>query len=148
MITGTTMTLPVGAVAHRDESRRLLELVPILRLAHPNVLVVGPADETDRMFEQMRQYLRTPIASWAPRETPHPPTMSHRTLVIRDVNGLSAVQQESLVGQLCRTAGDMQVVAMNEAPLFPLVKRGVFLDRLYYQLNVVLLDMTDDRWAN
>jgi hypothetical protein len=158
MIPGTTMTLPVDAVVqrlkavfsspHRDDSHRLAELVPILRQAHPNMLVVGPAAETDRMFEQMREYLRGPIASWVPRESPHPPTMSYRTLVVRDVDGLNAVQQESLVSQLCRTAGDVQVVAISGAPLFPLIKRGVFLDRLYYQLNVVLLDVRDDRRAS
>src|SRR5206468_4033338 len=98
---------------HRDDSQRLVDLTPILRLAHPNVLVVSPAAEGDRMFEQMRRYLRAPIASWVPRETPHPPVGCWRTLVIRDVDGLDAVQQESLVSQLHRSAGDLQVVAIS-----------------------------------
>ena len=44
---------------------------------------------------------------------------------------------------ICRLTTDVQVVSTAKAPLFPLVERGAFLDRLYYQLNIVYLDLTD-----
>ncbi len=44
---------------------------------------------------------------------------------------------------ICRTAADVQIVSTCGKPLFPLVERGEFLNRLYYQLNVVYLDLTD-----
>jgi transcriptional regulator of acetoin/glycerol metabolism len=40
-------------------------------------------------------------------------------------------------------AADVQIVSTCGQPLFPLVERGEFLNRLYYQLNVVYLDLTD-----
>jgi hypothetical protein len=128
-------------VAHRED-RRLAELVAVLRRSRPNVLVVGSSTDTDRTFEVMYSYLRTPIVAWVPRETRDVPAASFRTLVIRDAEALDATQQQNLVALICRLA-DIQIVSTARTPLFPLVQRGAFLDRLYYQLNVVYLDLTD-----
>src|SRR5262245_45805263 len=128
-------------VAHRED-RRLAELIAVLRRSRPNVLVVGSSTDTDHTFEVMYPYLRTPIVAWVPRETRDVPAASFRTLVIRDVEALDSTQQENLVALICRHAADVQIVSTSRAPLFPLVQRGVFLDRLYYQLNVVYLDLT------
>ena len=129
-------------VAHRED-RRLAELVAILRRSRPNVLVVASSADVDRTFELMYPYLRTPIVAWVPRETRDVPASSFRTLLIRDVEALSAEQQEGLVALICRVAANIQIVSTSKSPLFPLVERGTFLDRLYYQLNVVYLDLTD-----
>jgi hypothetical protein len=145
---GSVMPIPKmsGAnetfVAHRED-RRLAELVAMLRRSRPNVLVVASSADTDRTFELMYPYLRTPIVAWVPRETRDIPAASFRTLVIRDVEALDALQQENLVALICRLAADVQIVSTARTPLFPLVQRGEFLDRLYYQLNVVYLDLTD-----
>jgi transcriptional regulator of acetoin/glycerol metabolism len=56
---------------------------------------------------------------------------------------MTAEQQENLVALICRVAANIQIVSTSKSPLFPLVERGAFLDRLYYQLNVVYLDLTD-----
>jgi hypothetical protein len=129
-------------VAHRED-RRLAELVAILRRSRPNVLVVASSADVDRVFELMYPFLRTPIVAWVPRETNEVPATSFRTLVIRDVEGLSGEQQENLVALICRVAEDIQIVSTSKSPIFPLVERAAFLDRLYYQLNVVYLDLTD-----
>jgi len=71
------------------------------------------------------------------------PATSFLTLVIRDVEALSGEQQENLVALICRVAEDIQIVSTSKSPIFPLVERAAFLDRLYYQLNVVYLDLTD-----
>jgi transcriptional regulator of acetoin/glycerol metabolism len=47
------------------------------------------------------------------------------------------------VALICRLTADVQVVSTSSTPLFPRVERGEFLNRLYYQLNVVYLDLTD-----
>jgi len=129
-------------VAHRED-RRLAELVAILRRSRPNVLVVASSADVDRVFELMYPFLRTPIVAWVPRETNEVPATSFRTLVIRDVEALSGEQQENLVALICRVAEDIQIVSTSKSPIFPLVERAAFLDRLYYQLTVVYLDLTD-----
>ena len=129
-------------VVHRED-RRFAELLSLLRRSRPNVLVVGSSTDTDRAFELMYQYLRTPIVAWIPRESRDLPAASFRTLVVRDVDRLDSTQQGNLVATMCRLAGDVQVVSTAKAPLFPLVERGAFLDRLYYQLNIVYLELTD-----
>ena len=40
---------------YADECSRLAEMLPILRLARPNVLIVGPAPETGRTLERMKR---------------------------------------------------------------------------------------------
>jgi hypothetical protein len=129
-------------VAHRED-RRFAELVAMLRRSRPNVLVVGSSADTDRTFELMYPYLRTPIVAWVPRETQELPAASLRTLVIRDVEALDLAQQENLVALICRLTADIQIVSTSRTPIFPLVEHGTFLDRLYYQLNIVYLDLTD-----
>jgi hypothetical protein len=129
-------------VAYRED-RRLAELVAILRRSRPNVLVVASSADVDRVFELMYPFLRTPIVAWVPRETREVPATSFRTLVIRDVDALSGEQQENLVALICRVAEEIQIVSTSKSPIFPLVERAAFLDRLYYQLNVVYLDLTD-----
>jgi hypothetical protein len=124
------------------EDRRLVELVAMLRRTHPNVLVVGSSADVDRTFELMYPHLRTPIVAWVPRETRDLPAASYRTLVIRDVEAMDSTQQENLVALICRVSADVQIVSTSKTPLFPLVERGEFLDRLYYQLNIVYLDLT------
>jgi sigma-54-interacting transcriptional regulator len=121
------------------ESRRLAELLPALR-ARPNVLIDGPARDADQTFERMRPYLRTPLATWAPRETPWLPTGTFRTLVIRDVDSLNPSQQESVARFISRAAGRVQVVSIAGTPLFPLVTCGAFQEHLYYRLNTVLFE--------
>jgi len=125
------------------EDRRLAELVAMLRRSHPNVLVVGTSADVDKTFELMYPYLRTPLVAWVPREMHDlPASTAFRTIVIRDVDALDQVQQDALVALICRQP-DMQIVSTSKAPLFPRVERAEFLDRLYYQLNVVYLDLTD-----
>jgi len=133
-----------GVFSLNCERRRLAELVVLLRLHRPNVLVIGPATEADQTLDLMRAYLGLPIAAWLPRETPVPPTTPFRTLVIRDVDALDAGQQAYLSALLDKANARTQAISTSGMPLFPLVRRGLFLDRLYYQLNAVYLDLNDD----
>jgi hypothetical protein len=126
------------------ECRRLADLLSVLRLQRPNVLVVGAAIDADSTFDLMRPYLGSPTMTWQPRETPIPPMARCRTLVIRDVDALDADQQQYAASLLRATSGRMQVISISGGSLFPLVQRGKFLDHLYYQLNVVYVDLTEE----
>ena len=134
-----------AAVTRSRDDRRVAELVAMLRRAHPNVLVVGRTTTTNRALELMFPHLLTPIVSWEPREAPDLSTIFFRTLVIRDVDGLDPTQQGRLGARIGGPAGEIQIISTAAAPFLPLVKRGAFLDCLYYQLNTVCFDLSDDR---
>ena len=116
------------------------DILAVLRRIHPNVLIIGSGVEAERALEHIRPALQTPLTSWSPTDTPHLPAPVFRTLIVRDVDGLTATQQASLALLLRRSSGEIQIVSIARLPLFPLVTQGLFLDELYYRLNVVVLE--------
>jgi len=134
----------------RSERRTTIEstatqLPDSFGLRRLNALIVGPPGDVDRTFNQIRPYLSSPILLWRPRETHTPPMTPCRTLVIHDVSHMDTVQQRFLEAFLGATTGRTQVVSLSEAPLFPLVQRGLFLAGLYYQLNVIYVALDGER---
>ena len=94
----------------------------ILRTAGVNALIVG----TDEVVDQF-------LAELQPRE---------ETLLIRNVDRLSASQQHQLSCKLERAAeAPIRVLATTAVPLFELVTAGLFSEALYYRLNTVLVDL-------
>ena len=89
--------------------------------------------------------LRVPLMEWSPREMPHLPAIAFRSLIVRDAECLTATQQRSLAALLSRSLGRVQVISIAGARLYPLVRQGLFLEDLYYRLNVVLLEPSHDR---
>jgi hypothetical protein len=59
--------------------------------------------------------------------------------VLRNVDGLSAEQQRTLLAWLEHAVAPTHVVSTTTVPLFPRVTAGLFLDVLYYRLNTVML---------
>jgi hypothetical protein len=112
----------------------------LLRLGYPNVLISGPVSQAESTFQQMRPYLRVPVATWVPRETPRPPAGAFRSLLVRGADNMDASQQEDLARLINQSSGDVQIVSITSAPLYPLVTSGAFLQNLYYRLNVVLME--------
>ena len=105
---------------------------------HPNLLIVG--SDPAAALVHIRPILRAPVVSWSPRETPHLPLLSCRTFIVRDLECLTSAQQEMLSALVTESAPDIQVVSMTRRPLFPFVRDGLFLEALYYRLNVVLIE--------
>lgn len=128
-----------------DSNRRpVAELHASLHLFHPNILLIGSGIETERALRQIRPTLLAPVDSWSPTELPHLPASGFRSLIVREIECLTARQQASLVALLSQSAADVQIVSIARLPLFPLVCQGLFLEELYYQLNVVLLESSRD----
>src|SRR5689334_13325661 len=134
---------PAGVLVEAFHDHRVLfaELTTTLSALHPNVLLIGSLDRTDSALQRIRPSLRTPVVVWTPEETPEPWTSPFSTLVIRGVDALNEKQQRRLLARLDESMGDVQVVSMASQHVYPLVARGVFLERLYYRLNAMLLDM-------
>lgn len=70
------------------------------------------------------------------------PTTSGGTLLLNDVARLRRDQQVQLMEWSER--GDAQIISLTELPLYANVRSGDFLERLYYRLNIVRLDVDHD----
>ena len=116
------------------------ELLGILARAHPNVLLIGPQAITERAIGALRHHVRLPIVTWSPREGRPLPTEGLGTLAIPAVDTADVAQQLDLcVWREARAR--VQVLSSSVTPLLPLVTHGVFLERLYYMLNQLYIDL-------
>ena len=85
--------------------------------------------------------LRPPVISWTPSRTSQLPDVACRTLIVHEVDRLTIAQQTTLSVLLTGAANDLQIVSLARRSVFPLVDAGLFLETLYYHLNVVLLEL-------
>jgi hypothetical protein len=116
----------------------------LLVTARPNVLLEGAHETTDVVVGEAMEWLPTPHATWcgAPPRGDRP-----ATLVVRSISALDHDQQHSLFEWLDAPGDRVQVISTTSEPLYPMVGSGVFLESLYYRLNVMRLDvaMAQDR---
>src|SRR5579864_98779 len=109
----------------------------ILCAARPNVLVVGPADAFEQLLTELMPHLRHPVCEWTPDALRQSPA-DVKTLVIRAVDALSGEQQRNLSAWLERSAtARPHIVSTTTVPLFPRIAAGLFLEELYYRLNIL-----------
>jgi hypothetical protein len=156
MITTSTQVGPsqpgihrlVGVFVESYDNNRVTEILPSLRSAHPNTLLVGSVGQTERALDDIRPTLRTPVASWSPAKSPKLPAGTYRTLIVNGIERLTPNQQTNLATLLSQADSRIQVVSLARRPLFPLVTRGSFRDDLYYLLNVVLLEFPSDPYMD
>jgi len=115
----------------------------ILKTTRANVLVVGPNEPVEQFLAGLLPHLdRAVVCGTGDVDGLTSSTDGGATVVIRDVDGLSASQQQRLS---CWLEHDLArptcVVSTTSVPLFELVEAGLFLDELYYRLNTVFLDL-------
>jgi hypothetical protein len=110
----------------------------LLVTARPNVLLEGAHETTDVIVGAAMGSLPTPHATWggAPPRGDRP-----ATLVVRSISALDHDQQHSLFDWLEAPGDRVQVISTTNEPLYPMVGRGLFLESLYYRLNVMRLDV-------
>jgi hypothetical protein len=106
-----------------------------------NVLLEGPARAIDRAVTVLSPHLRPPIQT-CPRWTPQT-AACEGTLILRDVETLSAHEQQNLLLWLDDAGARIQVISVSSTPLFQRVLEGGFLDVLYYRLNVLYIPADD-----
>src|ERR1051326_3073456 len=111
----------------------------ILRTCRPNVLVTGSNDFICSVLSALTPHLETPICEWV-RGRDLPAAEESPTLLIRNVGALSLPQQRGLLKWFGDSVARPQVVSTSAFELLPLVHEGVFLDVLYYRLNVIRMD--------
>lgn len=115
----------------------------MLRTTHPNVLLAGAQVAVNLALDALQSSLQQPIVTWhADGARILPSLPSSGTLILQEVDVLSHENQQGLLSWLEDTMGKVHVVSTTQLTLFRLVERGVFLDTLYYRLNVVYLEVT------
>ena len=126
-----------------DCASQLSEDCRLARAARVNLLVIHGNAVLQDLLEWLTLDLQKPIATWCTGERlALPPVAWTRTMILQDVGALTDGDQHRLLDWLDRARGRTQVVSTTPAPLFPRVQAGAFIDRLYYRLNTVCMDMT------
>jgi hypothetical protein len=127
--------------ADHDDTH-LPELLAILATAHPHVLLLGPVAATSRVLALTSPYVRAPIVTWTPLEMRELPAAPIGTLVIPGIDTANATQQADLCRWLDARVGTVPVLSTSAVSLLSLVKDKAFLERLYYRLNQVCVDLS------
>jgi hypothetical protein len=135
-----------------DSASQLWEDCRLARAARVNLLVIHGEGVLQDLLEWLMLDLQSPIAALVatPMTTALrtgeplvlPPAARARTLILQDVGALTRADQHRLLDWLDRAAGRTQVVSTTPASLWPRVQSGAFIDRLYYRLNTVCMDVT------
>jgi hypothetical protein len=122
-----------------------MPLLPIEELlclasAHTNLLVEGPLSQVDAIVAALIPHTLPPLTTWD-GATPLP-TGHTGTVIARQVNRLDDDQQRQLLRWIQNADGTGRVIATSSGSLFGLVERGMFLDTLYYRLNILRVDVS------
>jgi hypothetical protein len=126
---------PMARAAHVDS-----HLVGSQRV---NLLLTGTEPLIRHALARLMPTLRGPIQTWAPRAPLQLPSPTQSgTLILRNVDALSAVDQYRLRKWLEVATGRTQVISTTTSLLLDLVQAGLFSEALYYQLNVACVDLT------
>lgn len=114
------------------------------RVTEANALLVGPDNLVENMVSLVVPDLEPTATIRRQNEELLLPTASPqmRTAVIRNVDGLTPVEQRRLLDWLGSAPNRTQVVSTTSVPLLPLVETGLFNDTLYYRLNTTYVDLS------
>ena len=129
----------MGAVTDMDVS--LLESFRTewasLRVKRQNVLLEGSCRATNAALSVLPQMSESILCR--PTRTFDLPSAHVPTLILKNVGELGAANQTRLLAWIGGDGSGTQIISTSEDPLFTAVTRGVFVEALYYRLNVMLL---------
>lgn len=105
-----------------------------------NVLLEGPESATDAVLQLVEPHLPESFYWKRPKAPLELPAGEVGAVILQGVGDLGAEDQARLFRWLDDpTRPRTQIVSTTAQPLFGLVARELFDERLYYRLNVVLL---------
>ena len=116
-----------------------------LAAAQTNLLVEGNELRVQAVLAALAPNFVSPLTTWGGGMAL--PTARWGTLMVPHVERLHEEHQRQLLRWLGETDGTVRVVATTSGSLFRLVRRGAFLDALYYRLNIVRLEVAAERAA-
>ena len=116
--------------------------LPFLGPLSANMLLIGVSSGSRHKVEASLVGLGL-VSSWAPGEPlVLPPAEDTGTLFLHEVGSLSLDDQVRLLGWLDHARGRTRVVSTSAASLFALVEAGVFIEKLYYRLNTISINVS------
>ena len=116
------------------------DLVSTSRL---NTLVIGESETRAAFVDAIRRHLADPLVTVDCRDGLDLSSVpSQGTVVLSDVEELPLEDQQRLNAWLAAADHRPRVISTSRASLFPMIEAGMFVDSLYYRLNVVCFDAT------
>jgi DNA-binding NtrC family response regulator len=106
--------------------------------ARPNVMLIGAAAAASRLIGALRGELRQRIADGRAAE-PESWRRDGGSTLLHDVEALDPDQQRHMIEWLNRQPNRTHLIVAVGRSLYPEVKRGRFLETLFYRLNAVQL---------
>jgi sigma-54-interacting transcriptional regulator len=116
----------------------------VMLKARPNVLLEGPQSAVEATLLALKPLFQAPVLSSPPDAPLRLPEREARTFVVRDVDRLTAEDQDRLFRWLAERPAGLQVIATTSRQLFEMTVDDAFLPALYYRLNVVRLAVSDE----
>jgi len=136
-----TQTSPL--LANYEEAHDVADLPAVewnaVCARHCSVLLEGSDTSTGAALQLLMPCLRGVVHRRERAGALELPARRVDTLIVQDVSSLLANEQRLLLAWLAGDGQRTQIISTTTEPLFPLVQRGWFDERLYYRLNVVLL---------
>ena len=117
----------------------------LVRMGRPrvNMLFTGTEGVIENMMDALLPDLREPIGRWCPGEQLLlPPPSLIGTMIFHEIGKMPYLDQHRLNEWLETAAGKTQVISTTTEPLFSRVEAGLFVDALYYRLNIICMDVT------
>ena len=117
----------------------------IAYVSRTNVLIVGPEPHVNNALSLTAPDLTRDavIQSRGGRLQLPAPSTGPATVVVRDVDSLTPVEQRRLLEWLDAGSTRTQVISTASVPLLPLVEARGFNDTLYYRLNTIYIDLSE-----
>ena len=128
--------------SHRDGSwvsRTAEEDLQFALTARRNLLVTGPALRVTALLQRLAATERTTVVSCGTEPLRFPKLGAGSTLILRDIDTLTAVEQNGLAGWIAAGDSDVHLITTASTSLLPLVDAGDFDATLYYRLNIVYI---------
>jgi hypothetical protein len=106
----------------------------------PNILIACTEADAEILLSQVMASLAPPLHFCPVPGDLQLPAITAGTLLLRDVAALTPLQQVILNDWLGAVGSDVRVVSVTKASVVSLVEKSEFDARLFYRLNIVLLD--------
>ena len=111
----------------------------VLERASPSLLIVGSDSDTSQLLQALVPTLQPPVV-WCSSRQFALPRDRVGTLVLQHAADLSLDSQDALLRWLQENAHpSLRIITTTPVSLLPRVDQGLFLDNLYYRLNVMCL---------
>jgi len=107
-----------------------------------NVLMVGPNHVTQSALAAIDPWLGASALTIRPGGLADLPAAERGgALILEDLCDFAPAEQLRLIGWLEQNVGRARIISTSRQPMAPMLSAGLFLETLYYRLNVVYIEM-------